>query len=199
MSEITVVIATIPPRKEMLARALNSVGYQTRSADLIVIEPDPNHTGAAATKNRGIAKVTSEFVAMLDDDDEFWPEHLEKLLAAQQEHQADVVYSMPFIPGRPGGMDPCGRFGQPFDADELRKRSYIQTTSLIRTELLKAAGGFQIPEGRGVPYDDWGAFLALLDLGAKFFHVAEQTFTWHHHGYGRPGVPGNTSGDPSRW
>lgn len=196
-SDITVVIATIPPRAKLLERAVRSVEGQGLLPDAIVIEPDPDHTGAAATKNRGIARVETEWTAMLDDDDEFLPHHLAKLKGAADEWGADVVYSMPYIPGAPGGVDMSGRFGKPFSGEELRRRSYIQTTSLIRTSLLREAGGFQRPAGS--VYDDWGCYLALLDLGAEFFHVPEQTFVWHHHGYGRPGIPGNTSGQPDRW
>jgi hypothetical protein len=32
----------------------------------------------------------------------------------------------------------------------------------------------------------------MLDLGASFFHLAEQTFVWNHDS-------GNTSGKPDRW
>lgn len=196
-SDITVVISTIPPRFEVLKRAVQSVGTQTLQADALLIEMDAQHTGAAATKNRGIARVETEWTAMLDDDDEFMPEHLEKLMAGAQKSGADVVYSMPYIPGVPGGIDAGGNFGRPFDPAELRRRSYIQTTSLMRTSLLREAGGFQCPAGS--IYDDWGCFLALLDIGARFHHVPEQTFVWHHWGYGRPGKPGNTSGQPDRW
>jgi hypothetical protein len=80
--------------------------------------------------------------------------------------------------------------GAPFDPDELRRRSYIQTTSLIRTDLVRSTGGFQCPAGSN--YDDWGCFLALLEAGAQFYHVAEQTFVWNHHGR-------NTSGLSNRW
>ncbi len=62
------------------------------------VEYDHEHTGAAATKNRGLAKVTTEWVAFLDDDDQFKPEHLEKLREAQLDSGADVVYSLPYIP-----------------------------------------------------------------------------------------------------
>jgi Glycosyl transferase family 2 len=61
--------------------------------------------------------VTTEFVAFLDDDDTFMPEHLEKLREAQLDSGADVVYSMPFIPqlAAQGGIDPSGMWGAPFD------------------------------------------------------------------------------------
>jgi glycosyltransferase involved in cell wall biosynthesis len=114
-SDITVVIATIPIRAKMLRKALASVVLQTFQPAAIVVEYDHEHTGAAATKNRGLARVTSDWVAFLDDDDQFMPEHLEKLREAQLATGADVVYSMPFIPQIPGGIDPSGMRGAPFD------------------------------------------------------------------------------------
>ena len=195
--DITVCIATIPPRAKLLRKALSSVAIQTLQPATIVVEYDRERTGAAATKNRALAKATTEFVAFLDDDDVMYPEHLAKLRAAADEHQADVVYSMPFVPQQPGGRDPFGRGGAPFDPDLLRRRSYIQTTSLMRTKLMQAVGGFQCPPGSN--YDDWGCFLAMLDAGAMFYHLPEQTFEWNHWGYGKPGIPGNTSGQPNRW
>lgn len=189
-SDITVVIATIPIRAKMLRKALASVVLQTFQPAAIVVEYDHEHTGAAATKNRGLARVTSEWVAFLDDDDQFMPEHLKKLRGAQLDSGADVVYSMPFIPQIPGGIDPSGMRGAPFDPDELRRRSYIQTTSLVRTKLAQSVGGFQCPPGSD--YDDHGLWLAILDAGATFHHLPEQTFLWEHHGR-------NTSGRADRW
>lgn len=193
-SDITVVVATIPIRAKMLRKALASVVIQTLQPAAIVVEYDHERTGAAATKNRGLARVTSEWVAFLDDDDAMLPEHLEKLAAAQAASGADVVYSMPYIPqlAAQGGIDPSGMRGAPFDPEELRRRSYIQTTSLVRTKLMQSTGGFQLPRHVESDYDDWGAFLALLDAGASFHHLPEQTFLWEHHGQ-------NTSGRPDRW
>lgn len=191
-SDITVVIPTIPIRAKMLRKALASVVLQTHQPAAIVVEYDHERTGAAATKNRGLARVTSEWVAFLDDDDQFMPEHLEKLREAQLDSGADVVYSMPFIPQIPGGIDPSGMRGAPFDPDELRRRSFIQTTSLVRSKLIQSTGGFQLPQHVQSDYDDWGAWLALLDAGATFHHLPEQTFIWEHHGR-------NTSGRPDRW
>ena len=197
-SDITVVIATIPPRAKLLRKALASVCVQTLQPVAITVEYDHHHTGAAATKNRGLARVTSEFSAFLDDDDAMLPEHLAKLSTAQKATAADVVYSMPLIPQLPGGIDPNGMHGAPFDADELRRRSYIQTTSLVRTRLAQDVGGFQIPQ-HGGDYDDHGLWLAILDAGGTFHHVPEQTFLWENWGVGTPGVPGNTSGRADRW
>jgi glycosyltransferase involved in cell wall biosynthesis len=210
INDITVCIATIPPREKMLRRALASVAVQTLQPAAIVVEYDHEHTGGAATKNRAAAKATTRWLAFLDDDDQFLPHHLEALRHRPLHHEAghdmpyDVLYSIPDVPQLPSRRDPNGRYGVPFDAEELRRRSYIQTTSLVRRELFEKAGGFQLPDrtmpdGSPCPYDDWGLWLAMLDLGARFLHVPEMTFVWNHHGFGMPGRPGNTSGDPIRW
>lgn len=196
-TDITVCIATIPPRADRLAKALESVAQQTLQPAAIVVEYDHARTGAAATKNRALARVTSQWVAFLDDDDEMYPAHLEKLRTAADKYSADVVYSIPFIPQMAGGIRDEYRPGLEFSADELRRRSYIQTTSLSRTEHAKAGGGFWCPEGS--KYDDWGFYLGMLDAGARIFHLPEQTFIWNHWGHGGPGKPGNTSGLPDRW
>jgi glycosyltransferase involved in cell wall biosynthesis len=195
-SGITTVIATIPPRTKLLRRAVWSVLQQTLQPDAIIIEADPDHTGAAATKNRGLAKVTTEWVAFLDDDDQFLPEHLATLHEVAVRENADVVYSIPTVPGSNFvATEPM--YGQPFDPDVLRQRSYIQTTSLVRASLMQSTGGFQCPPGSD--YDDHGAWLALLDAGARFVHHPASTFIWSHWGYGQPGTPGNTSGRADRW
>jgi glycosyltransferase involved in cell wall biosynthesis len=201
-NDITVCIATIPPRAKLLRRALASVVTQTLQPAAIVVEYDHEHTGAAATKNRAAAKATTPWLAFLDDDDQFLPHHLETLhgVASMSAPHADVVYSIPDVPQSPNRRDPHGRYGVPFDAAELRRRSYIQTTSLVRRELFEKVGGFQLPAAHPHSiYDDWGLWLAMLDAGARFLHVPEVTFVWNHHGYGTPGVQGNTSGQPDRW
>jgi glycosyltransferase involved in cell wall biosynthesis len=208
INDITVCIATIPPRGKLLRRALASVAAQTLQPAAIVVEYDHEHTGAAATKNRAAAKATTPWLAFLDDDDQFLPHHLETLHTASrcgpEGGVADIVYSTPECPQLPGGRDPNGRYGVPFDPDELRRRSYIQTTSLIRRDVFDKVGGFQLPDrpmldGTPCPYDDWGLWLALLDEGARFLHVPEVTFVWNHWGRGEKDRPGNTSGDPTRW
>lgn len=196
--DITVAIATIAPRAELLSKALASVAHQTLQPKTIIVEYDWNHDGAPQTKNRALAKVDTEFVAFFDDDDTMWPEHLAKLRAAMDTEAVDVVYSVPFIPQVSGGTDQAiYRSFLPFDESELRKRSFIQTSCLVRTRFAVEGGGFWRPEGS--PYDDWGMYLGCLDVGAKFYHLPEFTFDWNHWGYGQRGTPGNTSGDANRW
>lgn len=185
--DVTVVIPTHPGRERLCGQAVDSVLAQTRQAEAIVVERDVGRAGAAVTRNRGLAKVTTAWVAFLDSDDSFAPEHLEKLVACAERTGADVVYPCPVVLGAP---IPRLRFGLPFSEQALRAGNYIPVTVLARTEAVRAAGGFQCPPGSD--FEDWGLWLALLDLGARFEHLPEATWMWNRH-------PGRTEGRPDRW
>lgn len=189
--DVTVLIPTIPPRKQMLNRALVSVLNQLRPPDNIHVSFDHHRLGSAVNRNVALTNVDTEWVAFLDDDDEFLPQHL--LVLLQNSDDADVIYTGCNVVN-PYGQDvphreEWGRFGKPFDGFLLRKKSYLPVTSLVRTKLAQQSA-FRAPEGS--VYDDWGFYLGLLDNGARFLHVPQKTWTWHHWG-------GNSQGLPDRW
>ena len=191
--DVTVVIPHIPVRPNKLTRAVKSASVQVQRASDIVIATDINREGSAKTRNRALKKVRTTWVAFLDDDDYFYPEHLDVLLKHAELTRADVIYpgcAVVDAVSRPIPLkEEWGRFGKPFDPDLLRQMSYIPVTSLVRTQYAQQAW-FGPPEGVTTNYDDWGFYLRLLDLGAKFEHVAEITWVWSHHG-------NNTSGQPT--
>lgn len=183
---ITVVIPTIPPRHQQFLRALDSVSQQTLGAAAVVIETDTGRLGAAKARNRALKSVTTEWVAFLDDDDVMYPNHLKLCARYATLQNLDVVY-----PGYDCDDDPVNCFGIPFDASLLRGRNFIPVTVLARTELVRAAGGFQPhPDEHGDPCEDWGLWLAMLDQGAKFGHLPVKTWRWNL---------GGTRGRPDRW
>lgn len=183
---ITILVPHIPVRRSELSRALASAFAQTLPPAAVHVQVDSEHAGSAATRNRALVDVHTEWVAFLDDDDQLLPHHLDELVRCAEAFSADVVYPGCHVAG---GYDPHDRFGQPFDPELLREKSYIPVTSLVRTELAQAAG-FAPPPGSD--YDDWGFYLALLDDGAKFVHHPVKTWIWNHWN-------GNTSGRGDRW
>lgn len=196
LSEVTAVIPTIPPRKMALRRACNSVLAQTHGKVGTAISIDRQRLGSAATRNRALDKVSTPWSAFLDDDDYWMPSHIGTLMEAAREHpEADVIYTGCRVVGADGREIPrqeeWGRFGKPFDPDLLRKGSYIPVTSMVRTEAARAAR-FGPPEGVVTPYDDWGFYLRLLNLGAIFLHIPKVTWVWIHNSQ-------NTSGQATRW
>jgi glycosyltransferase involved in cell wall biosynthesis len=197
---VTVVIPTIPGREDMLARAVRSVQLQKRKADALIVERDFWRTGAAATRERALAKVDTEWVAWLDDDDELLPSHLDVLLRHAVKSGADLVYSTPRMAD---GVDPTAvlidgwwkrPWGVPFteqSARHIRERgSFIPITHLVRRDLAARVG---FPAGRTLPTgryqgEDERYLIALLDIGVTFSHVDTVTWLWHG-GHG-----GNTAG-----
>lgn len=187
MPDITVCIPTIPPRRHLLERALASVSAQTLQPAEVIVEVDTDKTGAAATRNRALDRVTTPLVAFLDDDDELYRFHLEFLHTELTRSGADLVYPWFDIVGNP---DPLGWFGKPFDPDALRRANYVPVTVLARTQAVRDAGGFANLRESGSTCEDWICWQRMLDNGCKFVHLPEKTWTWFHHS-------GNSGGSPN--
>jgi glycosyltransferase involved in cell wall biosynthesis len=188
MSCVTVAIPTIPTeeRRYMLERALMSVWMQTHPIADVAIAVDIERRGAWATRQRVLDRVTTPWVAFLDDDDEFMPQHIERLLACAAETHADYVFPW-FEPI--GGSDPMRHLGKPFDPKHPHDTT---TTILVRTELARRVGftpPAELARGGG---EDWRFTLGCIAAGAKIVHLPERT--WYYHG-DRKG----TLGMPFRW
>lgn len=179
---MTVIVPTIPSRRDLLARALASVAAQTLPV-AVHVEPDPDRTGSAATRNRAIAEVESRWLICLDDDDALMPNAAQVLWEAQQATGADVVsggawlttppHTEPVRPPAPGWIP----------AETVTARSVLHVTSLVRTDLAREAGGFQwrrCPVS-GMELDDYGFYCGLAQAGARFWRVPETVLIWHQH------------------
>lgn len=187
--EVTAIIPVHQPRinNGMLTRALASVTAQTWGLGGISVAIDYDRQGAPATRQRALDAVRTGWTACLDSDDEWLPEHVEKLYLHAEAEQADYVYSWFY---GTDGFDPFPQhFGQPFDP-----LAPIETTStiLVRTELAMEARYERLPERLNNTGEDWRFLTRCIELGAKIVHLPERTWRWNIH----PG--GNTSGLPDR-
>lgn len=179
----------------MTHRALKSVIAQRMPVAAMSIVTDLHGAGAGPTRDQALTAVRTEWVAFLDSDDEWHPNHVSDLIACAIDSGADVVYpecmvvhtQLGEIPRSHPLWDEWGRPGKPFDAELLREKSYLPVTSLVKTSLAQKSS-FVPPDGGH--YDDWGFYLRLLDLGAKFVHLPRITWTWHHGPHNSSGVAG---------
>lgn len=201
--QITVCIPTIPPRRDMLLRAILSVSLQSRPAAAVSIAQDIDHDGAGVTRQRALDAARTDWVAFLDDDDAMMSHHLDTLMTAAIDTGADYVYSYYMVRDAAGNnrldIDPLGHLGRPFDTTNPHQTT---VTTLVRRELAQEAR-FGPPEGAeidGQVYgEDFQFTVTCCRLGAKVVHVPYRTWWWYHHGIGAPGVSGNTSGRADRW
>lgn len=179
---VGVAIPTIPPRSELLCRALRSVQAQTYPVSQVSIATDHTRQGAASTRQRALDGITTEWCAFLDDDDEFLPFHVEHLVRFAQSSGADYVFSWFDVVG---GSDPFPQhFGKTYDMDNP---THTTVTTLVRTELAQSVGITMGPGG-----EDWIFTVRCIEAGAKIMHLPERTWLWHHDSR-------NTSGRPDRW
>lgn len=199
MSTIAVCIPSIPIRPKLLNRALRSVLQQTYRAHEICVAVDSYAEGAWTTRNRAVMQTTSacEWVAFLDDDDEFLPHHLDHLVAIATETEADLVHSWFEVVG---GSDPFpqhrGKQYHPYPHDN---HHCFPITYMVKRDLLFEArekmGGF-LPDDPGFgawEHQDMPLIDCMWELSdGNFYGSPVTTWRYHHH-------QENTSGLPSRW
>ncbi len=168
-------------RNGMLDRALRSVWAQTRPPQAVHVAVDTEGVGAAPTRQRALMAATTDWVAFLDSDDLFLPQHLDKLLRHALSTGADYVYSWFKI------LDPAGR---------ILEHDPIETTvtTLVRTELAKQVGFFEAVEPGGTnpghnSGEDRQFTLGCIRAGAKISHLVDKTWLWGHHGRNTSGLP----------
>lgn len=171
-SEVTTVIATYR-RPEQLVRAVDSaLGQQHPSHTVIVVDDggglprlpaDPRlvvvalarNTGRAGlVRNVGLALARSPFVAFLDDDNEWRPNHLRVALDALK---ADPTLGLVYTAAdrvRPDGAH-VDVLSTPFDRRLLADEAYVDTNTLVlRTD--EPVRFSRIPRGRStLPGEDW--------------------------------------------
>lgn len=188
---VTVAMATIPPRcgpGGLMETAVGSVRNQTLlPAGGVSVALDANREGAASTRQRALDAVRTEWVAFLDDDDYFYPNHIETLWHLAHDLEADFVYSW-FDGNNPFPMH-RGRQWNPAEPH------HTTMTVMVRTSLAREAG-FLMPNGplhQDWMGEDWLFVVKCSELsGGNFAGTGE--VTWHYRLH-----PQNTSGLPTRW
>lgn len=196
--DLSVLITTIPTREDRYEKAVDSVLLQSLIPGVIVTSTDWDKVGAPQNRDNGIELVGTKWVALLDDDDYFYPDHLESLYTAALEHDADIVYAWFEVEG---GTDPFPlNFGKPWDPENP-----IQTTVTIlaKTDVIRAAGGYTNAFGMSADElgeyaqgntagEDFRMIFNANKMGAKIVHVPKKTWAYVHWAH-------NTSGRPDRW
>lgn len=187
---IGVLVSSHPARWQsgMLNRCLSGITSQSRLPDQVVIANDIRKQGAAWCKQNALEALTTDWVAVIDSDDQMMPQHLEVLEREQLSSGADLVYSW-FEPVNMSDPFPPHFFTDPWDPENPR---HTTTTIMARRSML-AKVGYKASEDPNHPFseEDWTTTCGLIDLGAKVHHVAERTWKWHMTGHNTSGLPHN--------
>lgn len=199
---IAVIIRT-QNRPHLLTRCLQSLVEQLRQPDEVVVVNDggadvkaqidkfkttlnvnllqfPQANGRAQAGNMGVGATQCTTFAFLDDDDRYFPDHLQRLEQAFLQFDAQIAYSGCQLVKRDllGDEDNkvqtevIGVYNDGFDAERLRHENYIPLINLlIDKSVWNKIGGFDTNFDL---FEDWDALLRLAQH-TKFYHLERVT------------------------
>lgn len=147
---------------------------------LIYIKRSKNFGTDTRPKNDGIRKSTGEYIAFLDDDCVYRPDHLQALVSElDKSPEVAMVYGDRWIVDESKSMiDGLGVCSE-YDPGLLLERNYIDTSDvLVRREALFAVGGF---DERYRKYVDWNLWVRLCKYGFDFKRVPLILTDYHLH------------------
>lgn len=136
----------------------------------IKIIRNQTNCGAAMSRNIAFSQCSGKYVALLDSDDLWEPEKLEKQVICAEKTGADIIYCSYSI------IDECGRKKPPdfivpehTDFNSMLKKSTIScSTALLKSKLVAQ---FQFPTH--MYHEDLAYWLELLKNGANAAGVIE--------------------------
>lgn len=208
--EVSVIIAT-RDRPRQLDRALRSLVLQTFDDFEVVLVNDggadtstvtgahtgrlaihtiefPDNRGPSAARNAAAEIARGRYVAFLDDDDVFLPEHLARAIEPLRADTADFVYTtavvstVPVEPAadlRPEELAAAApaAFDYEFDHEFLRVLNYIPPVAVV----CRNWSGIEVafPEERRAG-EDWDLWLMLIrEHGYRAVHIDAPTVVYH--------------------
>jgi glycosyltransferase involved in cell wall biosynthesis len=198
------IIVRTKDRPTLLEMALRTVAFQTyRPIEVVLINDGgcdldvaklkeilkdvslnyirlEKNTGRACAGNIGLENVSGKYIGFLDDDDEFYPEHVSVLVSLLKQVNYKVVYAdslMAYKEYNPKTSELIGIrkemvFSQDFNYDYLIFENYIPFMCLLfEREVLINSGGFDCDLDI---YEDWDLLIRIGEEHA-FYHVKQTT------------------------
>lgn len=188
--DVSVIIPTYD-RPDYLEETVTSVLSQTyKKFELIVVNdggPDKaaeilnkigsdriryikiEHGGISAALNAGVAHSRGQYIAYLDDDDIYYPDHLETLAGYLDDRpEAQFAYTLSWRCVQRQGANGWETVekklanNRPYDREKLKSMNLIQTTGSVmhRRELAEAVGGFN---EKIIGSQDWEWYLRVSE------------------------------------
>jgi GT2 family glycosyltransferase len=136
---------------------------------------DKHNEGVITTKNLGLEKAKGSWVIFLDADDYLDDKYIEKCLKFARMRDKDITYTDMKLFGVKGEIFSA----KPYTFRAIRVGNFIHNSALLRTELVRAVGGYKIEMAGG--YEDWELYLSMIELGAKPGKIAQPLLYYRQH------------------
>lgn len=130
--------------------------------------------GISETTNKGLHAAQGDYIVLLDHDDELTPDCLYELAMCIDRYAPDYIYS------DEDKLSPEGFYTEPhfkpdWSPDTMMSTMYVCHVSCIRTELVKAVGGFRsIYDGS----QDWDLILRVTEKTNAIQHIPKVLYHW---------------------
>jgi glycosyltransferase involved in cell wall biosynthesis len=206
VSSVPLVSVIIPAYNaaDLLPEALDSVKHQTyRNWEIIVVEDGtqdgteaivkrfaeavaprpvryvrhPKNKGLSAARNTGMSAAQGEYIALLDHDDLWYPQHLSMLVKAIAKDNADIAYAhanfFDYNNKKDLGLHGPQQLEWSNFPNSLLNRNYIPASSvMMKCQVPRSIGGFDTKLRRVEDLDYW---LRCAEARLKFTYVSEVT------------------------
>lgn len=177
------IIVTNDGGKDATGRMVSDFARQT-PRNVVLLEHAQSQ-GPSAARNTAMKAAKGEYIAFLDADDIWTPEHLNSLCAVLATGKADLAYSDPYV----FCETPLGEMQLlPHDTTEMKnpsqdlfRRNFINTSAAaITRRLMEKVGGFS--PGRAEDLDYW---IRSAALGFEIASTGKQTYYYRKSGDSR--------------
>lgn len=205
---VSAIITTYKREPAIVCRAVNSILGQTyKNIEIIIVDDSPDsyplrnqvqeavmqiapeakyifhetNQGACVARNTGLSAASGQFVAYLDDDDEWMPDKIQKQIAVMAQEKTALVYCGHVFCNENSMFHktilPKLVKGDVYEA--LLKENFIGSTSfpLIRTTAIREVGGFDVLMESAQDYDVWLRLAERYDVD----YVADPLVIYHIH------------------
>jgi hypothetical protein len=139
----------------------------------VVYSRNERNYGAAHSRNVGFAQAKGEYVALVDADDRWLPEHLATAVRELQAYRCDIVYSTVIMVEDEserilGYWGPTSKDCQNFPGTLLNRCFLTPSSTVMRRSVLEDVGGWD-PRFRYC--EDLGYWLQCVQAGKVFRHI----------------------------
>ncbi len=196
------IIVRTKDRPELLKKALSSIASQTYRPIEVVLVNDggcgldtaeldtllgdvslnyrrlEENRGRSRAANEGIEHASGEYVGLLDDDDEFYPDHVETLVSVLVRGEYKVAYTdslcafQEWVTDKYVTVSKKVLYSEDFDRERLLIANYIPMLNvLFKRDLISRAGSF---DEQLEAHEDWDLWLRL-SRESDFFHINKIT------------------------